>query len=93
MASVKLAKIFRWGFIALVFIAVFAFSVSFVVSNNETTQVHFVFFQLDNIAVELLVLASFILGGIAGLLSASFLLFLSYRKNKRLLRQYHQHMG
>lgn len=93
MNAKKTIKLLRWLILAVLFIAVFAYTISFVVINSTTAQVNFIFFQIEDIAVELLVIACFIAGGITGLFSAAILLFLSYRKNKRLLRQYQQHMG
>lgn len=93
MAAKKRLKALSWLFIAILFLAIFIYTLSFVVSNSEITQVDFIFFQVESIAVELLVIVSFIAGGLTGLLSAATLLFLSYRKNKRLQRQYLQHMG
>lgn len=92
MLANTLAKL-KWLFLALIFIAVLFYTLTFVLSNTATTSVNFILFEFDSIAVELLVLASFVFGGLLGLLSASVLLLASYRKNKRLKRQYAQHMG
>lgn len=93
MTVKKTTRLLRWLILLFILLAVFVYVLSFVLSNKATSDVDFVFYQLQGVAVELLVLASFIAGGVFGLLSASGLLLLSYRKNKRLLRQYRQHMG
>jgi len=43
--------------------------------------------------VALLLITSFVLGALAGLLAASVLLYKAFRKNKRLQRQYTKHIG
>jgi|GEM_PF-5210131 len=74
-------------------LAVFAYIVTFVISNNTTADIDFIFVQFTEMPVELLLIVSFILGAFAGLLAASVLLFKAFRKNKRLQRQYTQHIG
>lgn len=74
-------------------LAVFAYIVTFVISNNTAADIDFIFVQFTEMPVELLLIVSFILGAFAGLLAASVLLFKAFRKNKRLQRQYTQHIG
>lgn len=93
MPAKKTAKLIHWLTLLAVLLFVFVYTLSFVLSNVAVVSVDFVFFQFESLAVDLLVIASFIMGGVVGLLSAVSLLFLSYRKNKRLLQQYRQHMG
>lgn len=79
--------------IAVLLMAVFAYVLAFALLNQTAADIDFVFFELHQIGVELSIIVSFILGGLVGLLSASLLLFRSYRKNKRLSKQYTQHLG
>jgi len=86
-------KRIKLALIVLLLLAMFAYIVTFVISNNSMADINFIFLQLTQVPVELVVIASFVVGALAGLLAASLLLYKASRKNKRLQRQYTQHIG
>lgn len=77
----------------LLLLAAFAYVLTFSISNNAKVEVNLLFTQLTDLPVELLVISTFVLGALSGLLAASLLLYRSYRRNRLLMRQYAKHLG
>lgn len=77
----------------LLVLAAFAYVLTFSITNNAKVEVNLLFTQLHDMPVELLVISTFVLGALSGLLAASYLLYRMYRRNRLLLRQYAKHLG
>lgn len=76
--------------LVLLVLAVCVYVLVFTLSNTTLTDIDFVFITLNQVPVELTVLASFVLGGLCGLLAAAGILAGFYRKYRRLLKNTRQ---
>ncbi|HEY9034386.1 MAG TPA: lipopolysaccharide assembly protein LapA domain-containing protein [Pseudomonadales bacterium] len=70
----------------LLLLATCGYTLAFVLVNQSQADIDFVLFSVTAVPVELLVLASFVAGGLLGLLSAGLLLLKARQRYRQLLK-------
>lgn len=76
----------RFGLIGLLLICAVAFVITFTTLNSEIVDVHLVFIELHQVKMEVVLIWSFILGGLLGVASGFGLLMNEKRKLRKALK-------